>query len=466
LLDRLCEHLNQKRLVMCPMSLLSTMNCLGISERDKENGSLELATLILAHVTSYRQAMLADHPDTLSSQFELAKTKRLAGDLEAAAEDFQAVLVGRLKVLGDDHPDTLTARHELNVTWFQMGEHEEAAWELEMTLKVRKSLLGEKHPDIVRSQVQIASLYHSVGRLGKAEALLLAALSSQLQNYGLHRLDNKTSKGRSLCYGEALQPIEKQLQVLEGWNQTSGISRLTEEPKYYPDVVSSLANLASIYVDRGDAGDLDKAVAIQSAVVSLQESSLGPDALVTLQSINDFALTLQARGTLKGNTSQPDMDKAKSMYERIIKANPVSDTLLLKCKSNLASLFFACDELPEAEQKLTEVLDSYGDSNVDPEAVLASMFNLALTKKELNKADEALELMQEVVERSRYTLGAKHHQSIQMAQTLDEWKEEIEVEGKERRGESREGETKREEIDKASLVEAKQATESSHSEHK
>jgi tetratricopeptide (TPR) repeat protein len=466
LLDQLCEHLNQNRHVRCPMSLLSTMDCLGISERDKENGNLELARTILAHVTSYRQGMLAAHPDTLSSQFELAKTKRLAGDLEAAAEDFQAVLFGRLKVLGDDHPDTLTARHELNVTWFQLGEHEEATWELEMTLKVRKNLLGETHPDIIRSEVQIASLYHSVGRLGKAEALLFAALNSQLQIYGLHRLDNKTLDGRSLWYREALQPIEKQLQVLEGWNRPSGISKLTGEPKYYPDVVSSLASLASIYVDRGDAADLDKAVAIQSAVVSLQENSLSPDALITLQSINDFALTLQARGTLEGNTSQQDMDQAKAMYERIIKANPVSDTLLLKCKSNLASLFFACNELPQAEQTLTEVLDSYRDPNVDPEAILASMFNLALTKKELNKADEALQLMQAVVERTRYALGAKHPQSIQMAQTLEEWREEIDLESKEEQGMSGKG-TKVEEMDKASLLgESKHSTEAGHSDHR
>jgi tetratricopeptide (TPR) repeat protein len=184
---------------------------------------------------------------------------------------------------------------------------------------------------------------------------------------------------------------------------------------------------------------------------------LGLDALTTLQSINDYALILQARGTLKENTSHDDMDDAIAMYESIIEAKPVSDTLLLKCKSNLASLFFAQDELPKAEQILTEVLDSYRDSNVDPEAVLASMFNLALTKKELNNTDEAIKLMQEVVKRSRDTLGEKHHQSIQMAQTLDEWREEVEVESKEVKMRSDERRTKQEEgkrkMDEASLME-------------
>jgi len=235
-------------------------------------------------------------------------------------------------------------------------------------------------------------------------------------------------------------------------------------------VVSNLANLASIYIDRGDAADLDSAVAIQSAVVSLQKNSLGFDALITLQSINDYALILQARGTLKKTTSQQDLDEAQAMYESIINANPASETLLLKCKSNLATLFFARNELPKAEQILITILDSYRDSSVDPEAVLASMFNLALTKKELNKTDEALQLMEEVVERSRDTLGAKHHQSIQMAQTLDEWKEEIELESKEERGKNEEGGTKREEgkriMGEATLVEeAKQAT-SGHFDHR
>ena len=55
----------------------------------------------------------ADHPDTLSSRNNLARTYQSAGRLDQAIPLYEQTLADRERVLGADHPQTLTSRNNL-----------------------------------------------------------------------------------------------------------------------------------------------------------------------------------------------------------------------------------------------------------------------------------------------------------------------------------------------------------------
>ncbi|GAA0410654.1 hypothetical protein GCM10009530_73940 [Microbispora corallina] len=67
-----------------------------------------------------------EHPDTLTSQNNLALALRALGRLEEAEAEHRAVLEIRRRVLGEDHPDTLTSRNNLALVLRDLGRWAEA----------------------------------------------------------------------------------------------------------------------------------------------------------------------------------------------------------------------------------------------------------------------------------------------------------------------------------------------------
>ncbi len=109
-----------------------------------------------------------DHPDTLSSRFNLAIVYREAGRLDEAVSLHEQTLAARERVLGPDHPNTLKSRHDLATVHQVAGRFDEAIPLHEQNLAAEKRVLGPDHPDTLRLRNDLAVAYRAVGRLDEA----------------------------------------------------------------------------------------------------------------------------------------------------------------------------------------------------------------------------------------------------------------------------------------------------------
>ncbi|MFD4335534.1 tetratricopeptide repeat protein, partial [Streptomyces rubiginosohelvolus] len=69
-----------------------------------------------------------DHPHTLTSRGNLAKTLNDLGDHQEAAELHRQTVADRERILGPDHPDTLISRNNLAHTQARLAEGGRRRW--------------------------------------------------------------------------------------------------------------------------------------------------------------------------------------------------------------------------------------------------------------------------------------------------------------------------------------------------
>lgn len=415
-MEHFLDQLGECRDATIPLSLLSTMHCLGISER--EIGYLDTAERILKHVVHLRNSQFTKlHADALSSRFELAKTKRALGNLSEAAEDLERVLDARTDLLGPDHPDTLNTKHELYLTEYHLNQDWKLVQKLHAVLSLRIQLLGGHHPDIVRSQFDLANLHHSQGNLERAEELQIAALSSHILTYASLHLENMRREDVVL-WSKAIRAAQLPMPALEEDRRYGNIN---------PSVVLKFATLASICTDcafhYGGKEKLDKAIDIQYQVFELQSRYSGETASSTIQTAISLALLLQMR------RSPSDIEKALEFYKKIEAATHDNPLLSFTSKNNLAALYFAQGKVKEAAVTLKDVLKTQRQSEADPQELIETMTNLAYTHKELKETDEANKLLDEVEKLLADGVQfPENPQIISIMESLRQWRNGAEAE--------------------------------------
>ena len=137
------------------------------------------AILVGEPVTADSALLLGpDHPDTLSSQNNLAIAYQEKGRAAEAIRLHEQALAGRERVLGADHPDTLSSQNNLAVAYQGVGWSAEAIALFEQALAGRERVLGADHPDTLSSQNNLAIAYQEVGRVAEALALFEQTLAA------------------------------------------------------------------------------------------------------------------------------------------------------------------------------------------------------------------------------------------------------------------------------------------------
>ena len=68
------------------------------------------------------------------------------------------VMETRKRVLGEEHPDTLTSMYNLASTYRSQGRWKEAEMLEVLVMETRKRVLGEEHPDTLTSIAKLESL--------------------------------------------------------------------------------------------------------------------------------------------------------------------------------------------------------------------------------------------------------------------------------------------------------------------
>jgi serine/threonine protein kinase len=105
------------------------------------------------------------------------------GEPARAIQQLQRALELRTVRLGPDHPDTLTTQNNLALACQAAGRWDQAIPLFEKTLAARTAQLGAQHPSTLLTQTNLARAYHANGRWDRAIPLLeqtLAARSARL----------------------------------------------------------------------------------------------------------------------------------------------------------------------------------------------------------------------------------------------------------------------------------------------
>ncbi len=112
-----------------------------------------------------------EHPDTLTSMYNLADVRQEQGRLGEAESLTVQVLEIRRRILGEDHPDTLDSLDVL--AWFRQDEGKLAEAERlkRHVLEARKRILGEKDSGTQRAIGSLANLLLVQNRVAEAKRL-------------------------------------------------------------------------------------------------------------------------------------------------------------------------------------------------------------------------------------------------------------------------------------------------------
>jgi tetratricopeptide (TPR) repeat protein len=131
----------------------------------------EAEELYFEVVTKEKEVLGVDHPDTLSSMYNLGNTYSKLGKEKEAEELYFEVVKKRKQILGVDHTDTLWSIYNLAVTYGKLKKWKEAE-ELDMeVVKRRKQVLGVDHPDTLTSMYKLVLTYKGLGKKKDAQAL-------------------------------------------------------------------------------------------------------------------------------------------------------------------------------------------------------------------------------------------------------------------------------------------------------
>lgn len=428
------------------MSLVSTMQCLGVTERERLHGNLEVAQEIQTKAHAYIEKKLGeDHVDTLSSKWDLALTKLKRGQ-DGALRELEHVTASRRRILGEDHPDTLIARHHLSVAKFTMYRNLSELAEQAEVLRLCIHLLGEEHPTTNSARIDLSNGYHMVGMLTDAEQLRLKALKVQIKTLPHPDLIGSARK----TYEQALAALGlSKSDSASEQNKSSPSSEVS--PAYcHAQVISSLAALALIYVDHAQSADAaalaslqdsqhssfssesesenthqalasacnSKAISLQCAVIDQQRILCGPSSRETLESINTLGLIYQSAGLVS---------EAITQYELVLSRAEEDSLLHFTSQSNLGTLLFSLGQFERAEEVQSaayEKRERFGGEVVGDKEYAIAVFNLALTKRELGR-EEALELMGTALELSTGAFGHGDSTTEMISDTWREWRKNL-----------------------------------------
>ena len=247
-------------------------------------------------------------------------------------------------------------------TRWQQGRISEARKIHETAVEGYKKVLGDNHVDTLRA----------MGNLGRAV-------------------------GKDFRFTEALRIHSK---VVSGLRDKLGQSHL--------DTLIAMDNLAMAYFDRaaygfGHRGDLDHAVEIEQEVFEQRKKKLGREHVYTLWAGLNLARIKALRG---------EIDEAMSTFlpgHAIARRNLGENHFgVLFAKMHLGRILMYAKKFEEAEEILSEVIESHrGPRQGHPDRLLAT-FSLIKCRNLLGKQAETTALLEELTESTKALFGDNH----------------------------------------------------------
>ncbi|MEU8358988.1 tetratricopeptide repeat protein [Nonomuraea sp. NPDC048882] len=215
----------------------------------------------------------ADHPDTLTALFTLARSYP-ADQASQARELFQHVASERAQVLGDDHPDTLLARSWHAFSHTTAGRPAEALALLDQVVTDQTRLLDPGHPTLLQARFSQAYVCVDAGQPDRAADLFERLAADHERLFGVDSPDALVIRGRvawaHAAAGRAVEAARLYEVVTTAQERVIGAD--------HPDTLITLHGLAAAYEAAGRA---DNALTGYEGVAARFEAVMGPEQTLT-----------------------------------------------------------------------------------------------------------------------------------------------------------------------------------------
>jgi eukaryotic-like serine/threonine-protein kinase len=354
----------------------------------------EAAADIHATMIGMRRVLGNDHPETLDTISEMVGVLVAQGKYDEAEALSREALAGRRGVLGNDHPDTLRSISEVSSVLFERGNYKEALAYAQESLEGHRRVLGNTHPETLVAIVRMAGPLWKMHKLSEAEALVREALEGNRRLLG-DRHPNTLAMINNLAI---LLKEAGRLDEAEAYMRQTLDARSMLIGAEHPETLKSLGNLSSVLEQQGRYAEAEL---LYRQALDGKRRSLGDNHPSTLTSAGSLAGALRDQGKL---------DEAATLYKKTLAArrkilgNEHRDTLLTS--SQLASVLRMEGELNAANALLQEALQALrrtlGDSQPDTLKSISEMGALAEAQGDLKRAET---LLREALAGQRQALG-------------------------------------------------------------
>ncbi len=279
------------------------------------------------------------------------------GDARTAAGQFRRARAIFADRLGPDHPDTLESMHNLATACAALGDEYEAFQLREETLARRTVRLGPEHVDTLRSRLVLARSYVVLNRyddaleLDKATVALMEAGLGSEHSETLQAMNNLANDyGHLRRFDQAAALLEKSLAIQQ---RTLGRDHL--------ETLTGMIRLANAYNDLGRHVD---AVKLREQALALQRTKLPadhPDVLVSMYNLaNGYGFLKRYQDALKLHQEVLDLRKARF--------GPDHPLVLLSTWGVTAQLF-KLDRADRAMPMIEEVVERAVRLKIQPDLV-------------------------------------------------------------------------------------------------
>lgn len=285
-----------------------------------------------------------EHPDTIASMGDFARTLRRQGKLSDAEEMQRKAFELSQTVFGPGDPITLRIMGDFATTLQRRGGYKEAEQIHRQTISLRKTALGPDHPDLLESLKNVAYNMRKQRKYDGAEQLQRHVLASSERLFGLQHpetLQNMNNLATTLWsqgqFGEAEYLYCKTI-ALQG--EVLGHD--------HPKTLKSKSNLARTLTS---LGKYEMAEKIHREVLGAMEVILGRTHPDTLSSMIKLAEALWKQ--MKFSEAEELHRKALGLYEQALgREHP--DTI--KALDALTLAFNIQGRYGEAEQLRSELM--------------------------------------------------------------------------------------------------------------
>jgi tetratricopeptide (TPR) repeat protein len=266
----------------------------------RESGQWQGAMLLEEKLYEARKRTLGDeHPDTLISIGNLARSYSDLGRVQDAVQLKEKVYEARKRTLGDEHPDTLISMGNLAKSYSDLGRVQDSVLLEEKVYEASKRTLGDEHPSTLISMGNLARSYSDLGRVQDAVQLEEKAYEARKRTLGDEHPDTLLSMVNLASSYSDLGRVQDAVQLEEKAYEASKRT-LGEE---HPDTLLSMGNLAKSYSDLGRAQD---AVQLIGELYEARKRTLGEEHPTTLSILEFYNSALQKlhEETQPENTTQ------------------------------------------------------------------------------------------------------------------------------------------------------------------
>jgi tetratricopeptide (TPR) repeat protein len=247
-------------------------------------------------VTDCESLLGSEHPDTLTSQNNLAAAYRSAGWLDDAHRLYERTLAARRRTLGDDHPDTFASHSGLAYVLWDQGKWKRAEDEFKQVLDVQREKLGPEHPDVLTTGRGLASVWQDLRKWKVAQDEFEQVLKARERTLGPDHPDTLISR-HDLAY-ILWERAPKSARKADRWPEMQEFQQVLSGLQHklgpdHPDTLDTRHALAYVLQRRGQ---YEEAEAEYKDVIERQRAALGDEHPAVLGTRHNLATVLQDQG--------------------------------------------------------------------------------------------------------------------------------------------------------------------------